>query len=215
MGYVLLIIDLVGLILLNPRYFFALTFFIILTATTLYLFDPIIFSEKFNYSFQRFFTMIKFFTEDGNTGAGADIRLSIWGVIWNDVTSSPFLLLFGHGELGVHSLGATYLEVNKTFGYSLFPVDTPESQYFDTLFRRGLVGLICLFFILFRIISISFKLVIIDSKFSYIYKALIIGFIGVAVTFIFLPLLRDRNFALFFFTVYALLSSRLYRILSK
>jgi hypothetical protein len=210
MGYVLLIIDLLFLMFLNPRYFFILTFFIILTSIAFYLFDPVIFGEKLNYSFKRFFEMVQFFTEGGHA-AGTDIRLSIWEVIWNDVTSSPFILLFGHGELGVHSLGATYLEFNQNWGYAVFPVDTPESQYFDTLFRRGFVGIICLFFILFRIIYISIKLLIIDSKFSYIYKALIIGFIGVAITFIFLPMLRDRNFALFFFVVYALLSSRLYR----
>jgi hypothetical protein len=214
MGYVLLIIDLVLLMFLNPRQVFALIFFIILCSIAFYLFDPVIFGEKLNYSFKRLTEMAQFFTH-GSLAGGTGIRLSIWEVIWNNITSSPFLLFFGHGELGVHSLDATYLNFNKNWGYAFFPVDTPESQYFDTLFRRGLVGVICLFIILFRIIYISFKLLIIDSKFSYIYKALIIGFIGVAVTFIFLPLLRDRNFALFFFTVYALLSSRLYQKLSN
>ena len=90
MGYVLLIIDLVLLMLLNPRYFFVLTFFIILTATGFYLFDPIDFCEKLNYSLKRFFTIIQYFT-GGRTTAGTDIRLSIWGVIWNDVSSSSFL----------------------------------------------------------------------------------------------------------------------------
>jgi O-antigen ligase len=180
-----------------------------------YLYDPELLIRKINYSIERFLTILEFFTLEDSSGAGADIRLSIWGVIWDEVSSSPFSLLFGNGELGVHSLGETYVEVDRIRGYAIFPVDTPESQYFDTLFRSGLIGVIFIFLILFRIIYISFKLLMHDSKFSYIYKPIIIGFTGVAVTFIFLPLLRDRNFALFFFSVYAVLSSRIHHVLLK
>ena len=215
MGYVLLIIDLILISVINPKYFFLLLLLLILASGIFYLFDPELLIRKINYSIERLLTILEFFTLEESSGAGADIRLSIWGVIWDEVSSSPFSLLFGNGELGVHSLGETYVEVDRIRGYAIFPVDTPESQYFDTLFRSGLIGVIFIFLILFRIIYISFKLLMHDSKFSYIYKPIIIGFTCVAVTFIFLPLLRDRNFALFFFTVYAVLSSRIHHVLLK
>ena len=96
-----------------------------------------------------------------------------------------------------------------------YSVLSAESQYFDTLFRQGLIGISFIFLMLFRLIYLLFKLIKIDIKFSNIYKGLLIGFIGVCVALIFLPMLRDRNFALFFFTVYAFLSSRLYKTLFK
>jgi hypothetical protein len=215
MGYVLLMIDLLLICMINPKYFILLFLLLTFSAFIFYVYDPQLFSEKINYSFKRLITILEFFTLEENSGAGADIRLSIWSVIWDDVISSPFSLLFGNGELGVHSLGATYVEVDRIRGYAIFPVDTPESQYFDTLFRSGLVGVVFILFVLYRIVYISFKLLTADSKFSYIYKPIIIGFIGVAITFIFLPLLRDRNFALFFFSVYAVLSSRIHHVLLK
>ena len=50
----------------------------------------------------------------------------------------------------------------------------------------------------------------IDQKFYDIYRAFFIGFIGVGFTCLFLPLLRDRTFVIFFFVAYGILSSRAY-----
>jgi len=215
MGYLLLFLDLTLLFFMNRKYFMLFIISMLLATIAFYLIDPIIFNEKFDYNLKRLNTMVNFFTGVAADTMGLDIRLNIWGIIVEEMKSSPVQLLFGTGEMGVHSLGESYIGYNRTTGYAVNPIQTAESQYFDTLFRRGLIGITFLFIILFRVIYLSFRLIKIDSEFAYIYKSFFIGFLGVALTFIFLPLLRDRNFALFFFTVYALLSSRIYGILSK
>ena len=58
---------------------------------------------------------------------------------------------------------------------------TSESQYFDTLFRRGIIGLIFIFVILFRAIYLSFYLMRFDKKLYDIYIVFFIGFIGMLV----------------------------------
>ena len=99
-------------------------------------------------------------------------------------------------------------------GPIIFPIMTSESQYFDTLFRRGFIGLIFTFAILFRVIYLSFYLMRFDKKFYDIYIVFYIGFIGAGFAFVMLPLLRDRTFVIFFFVAYAILSSGVY-IISK
>ena len=92
----------------------------------------------------------------------------------------------------MHSLNTSIVVYDTRWAWEseILPVATSESQYFDTIFRRGFIGLIFVFAILFRLIYLSFYLMRFDQKFYDIYIAFYIGFIGAGVTFIFLPLIE-------------------------
>lgn len=215
LGYVLLIVDLILIFYFSKKIFVFLVAISLIGLIALYFIDPLLFNEKIMYSVKRVYTMIDFFQGSSNYDSSFDFRISIWGFILEYISSSPFNFLFGSGEVGVHSLNASFPYIDYFGNYSEYRVTSAESGYLDTLFRRGLIGIIFLLTILIRLIYILIKLADIDRQFKNLYISLIIGFVGVLIAFIFLPLFRDRNFVLFFFVFYALLSSRFYRTLGK
>tara|TARA_B110000008_G_scaffold279349_1_gene326103 strand:- start:1950 stop:2531 length:582 start_codon:yes stop_codon:yes gene_type:complete len=172
--------------------------------------------NQLDYTIARFKTILNsisaLFSSNYSLDGSMFIRFEIWKKIIGEGLSSPLKFLFGSGELGVHSIKESFTIYDKSWGTRVYPVMTSESQYFDTFFRRGLVGLIFLIILLSRLVYLSFYLIKFDYRLNHLYRTFFIGFFGVGVTFIFLPLLRDRTFALFFFVTYAILSSRAYII---
>ena len=177
-------------------------------------------TDQFAYSYARFKTMIEAvltFSSSGNIIDGSiEIRIITWSKILEYVLSSPLKFLFGSGELGVHALNFSFITSDPSYktAYLRVYLLNSESQYFDTLFRRGFIGLIFLFTIIYRILYLSKYLSKFDKNYKDLYLMFYFGFIGTSFAFIFLPLLRDRVFVLFFFIAYALLSSRAYIISS-
>ena len=140
----------------------------------------------------------------------------IWDKILEWVLQSPLTLFFGSGEMGVHTLNETFI-LHDPRGVQdpiIWEVQTAESQYFDTLFRRGLIGLIFLLTILFRFCYLANYLIRFDQKFKDIYLSFYIWLFGLGFSLFLLPYMRDRTFSLFFFIAYAILSSRAYIIRS-
>ena len=173
---------------------------------------------QINFGIARFNTMVdsvmSIFSTNYIPNGSERVRFMIWDRILSSVLQSPLSMMFGSGELGVHSLEESFL-LNDDRGlyYATFwDVKTAESQFFDTLHRRGLIGLVFLYTIYFRFLYLLRYLLSFDKKFKDFYLAFYVWFFGFFVTLIFLPVLRDRNFVLFFFIAYAIVSSRAYII---
>ena len=232
LGYILLLINIFVLTIIYKKYFFQIFLPLIAIFIVSYfvyfrgaddVYELITSGEtnRLKYSIARFNTIVNsllsFFSEDYHLGGSESIRFLIWDKILEAATHNPLTFLFGSGELGVHSLNESYL-MDDTTGrqYAFFrEIKTAESQFFDTLFRRGFIGLIFFFTILFRLVYLANYLRHFDQKFKDLYLAVYIWLIGVSFTLFYLPFMRDRAFSLFFFIVYAILSSRAYVIRSN
>ena len=237
LGYLLLLSNLLGLGVYYRKYFLKIFLPILVLMVFLYIFyfrnagdvyelmtdiaennieDSIM--VQINFGIARFNTMVdsvlSIFSTNYIPNGSERVRFMIWDRILSSVLQSPLSMIFGSGELGVHSLKDSFL-LNDDRGlyYATFwDVNTSESQFFDTLFRRGLIGLVFLYTIYFRFFYLLRYLISFDKKFKDFYLAFYVWFFGFFVTLIFLPVLRDRAFALFFFIAYAILSSRAYII---
>jgi hypothetical protein len=246
-GYVLLLANLLALSFVYKKYFLSilLPFFVFLTFVYVFYFSQVgnvyelisandqrqfnnvntnlfvIMGNQIQYSIASFNTLVDsflaFFSEDYSLEGSVRIRFLIWDKILEEVLKSPVSMIFGSGEIGVHSLNETFLVKDDTERY--FPViwtlNNAESQFFDTFFRRGFVGIIFLFTLVFRFIYIANYLRKYDQKNKDIALVFFIWLIGLTFLIIFLPVMRDRILVMFFFINYAVLSSRLYKIQSK
>jgi hypothetical protein len=171
--------------------------------------------NNFYYSVARFNTMINSILSifDSNVSyldGSLRTRFATWKIILENVISSPHQFLFGNGELGVHTLNESILIVDPRWYYPFekYYIMNSESQFFDTLFRRGFIGLVFLAMILSRVVFLSRYLMKWDKKFYSLYTSFYYGFLATVVTSLFLPILRDRTFVIFFFVAYAILSTR-------
>ena len=171
--------------------------------------------NQFYYSLARFNTMINsilamFDSNFSSIDGSIKIRFVTWQLILENVSTSPFKFLFGNGELGVHSLNESILIYDPRWDYAFsnYKIMTSESQYFDTLFRRGFIGLVFLAIILSRVVWLSRWLMKWDKQFYSLYASFYYGFFASVVTCFFLPIMRDRTFVIFFFVAYAILSTR-------
>ena len=231
MGYLLLVVNLIVFAFLSKKYlfFFFLPFLVTIILLWIFYFNSIgdvhslmaaYETNQFHYSIARFKTMtdsiMSIFSSNYSLDGSTFLRFQIWQIILDEALSSPISFLFGSGELGVHSLNKFFIvyDTSWVLGSEIYPVLTSESQYFDAIFRRGFIGLIFVFALLFRVIYLSFYLMRFDKKLYDIYVVFFTGFIGAGFAFVMLPLLRDRTFVIFFFVAYAILSSRVY-IISK
>ena len=232
LGYVLFLINFFCLFFVYKKYFFFIVTPIVL-AGCLYFASYFASvgdvwalgtennTNQFSYTVARATTMItssvEFFSSGNIVDGSLTIRSQIWERILEYILSSPLNFLFGSGELGVHSLNFSFLVFDDSWsdGQMFQGVFSSESQYFDTLFRRGIIGIIFLFTIIFRVLFLSNYLRNFDKKNKDLYLVFLIGFIGLSFAFIFLPILRDRAFVIFFFIAYALLSSRAYIISNR
>ena len=232
LGYILLLINILVVTIIYKKYFIKVFLPLIVIFVVSYVvyfrgaddvYELITTGEKNRllYSIARFNTVVDsllaMFSEDYQLGGSESIRFLIWDKILEASSHSPLTLIFGSGELGVHTLNESFLMHDATGRqFSKFvEIKTAESQFFDTLFRRGLVGLIFLFIIIFRFIHLANYLRHFDQKFKDLYLAVYIWLIGLSFTLLYLPFMRDRTFSLFFFIAYAILSSRAYLIPSN
>lgn len=232
LGYILLLINISVLFFIYKKYFFKIFLPLIVIFIVLYVYyirgaDNVFElidsrdSSQIKYSIARFNTLISsalsLFSTDYQLSGSESIRFLIWDKILESMIYNPLILVFGSGELGVHTLNESISMFNITGMQfiSNMEIETAESQLFDTLFRRGLVGLIFLVTIFVRFIYLANYLRHFDPKFKDIYLALFIWLYGLSFTLLVLPFMRDRTFALFFFIVYAILSSRAYLIRSN
>ena len=158
-------------------------------------------------------SFLSFFSSEFELSGSFQIRFMIWDKILDFIAQSPFTIFFGFGEIGVQLLDENLLVKSPS---ALFPVVWPlnnaESQIFDTLFRRGIIGIIFLFTIVFRFAYLANYLRKYDNKIKDIALVFLIWIIGYSFVIFFLPLMRDRILVIFFFTFYAVFSSRVYKI---
>jgi len=235
-GYLILLMNILILSVIYRRYFFSISLPLIALFIAIYVLyfrhvgdvyelqldrdaNQLLFSiARFNTFVNSFFSI---FSDDFSFYGSERVRFGIWNQILESVLQSPFTFIFGYGELGVHSLNESFLMhylidadnfSKKGYYPYMWEIETSESQLFDTLFRRGLIGIIFLFTIFIRFIYLTNQLMRIDKKFKDIYLALNIYLISISVVLVILPFMRDRAFSLFFFIAYAILSSRAYII---
>jgi len=233
-GYLLLLMNILALSVIYRRYFFSIFLPLIALFIIIYVlyfrhigdvYELMLDSDanQLLFSIARFNTFVNsifsIFSDDFILYSSERVRFEIWNKILESVSQSPFTLLFGYGEIGVHALNESFLmhylidaanfTKNGYYPY-IWEVETSESQLFDTLFRRGLIGVFFLFTIFIRFMYLTNQLMRIDKKFKDIYLGLNIYIISISVALIILPFMRDRAFSLFFFIAYAILSSRAY-----
>jgi len=196
-AYLLLLIDTV-LIAWFIKFKFRIENFILLLATFPVLYFMLSEYMYLDHLIRRFMKIINILY-DYKTDGSTDVRVSTWVWIIKYLYSNPIQMIFGTGN------NIAFYNLSIEVGNSLVSIRTSESQYFDTLLRYGLVGLLLEFTILFRLIWNVFKLEYYDIYNKDIYLAFKIFFYGLLVFLIFEPSLHDREFGIFIFVIYGLL----------
>ena len=127
----------------------------------------------------------------------ANIRILIWKSIINELSSDPFHLLFGYGQLG-----SSYMDIsNSTLSGNYVGGTSAHSQYFDTLVRSGVVGMLFEILIFIYAIKRSIDLKEISSM-PYFFGAHASALIGILFFGIFHETIRWQMFG-FYFWFYA------------
>lgn len=198
-GYICLVVDLVILFFMRPK-----KIFIFIVVTTLLLSVLILkYSEKISWLKQvtnRVQVMVAAFKNPATDSSASD-RIATWKIIGDITLSDPVRFLFGSGELGIAYSGKTAKGVDKRFN-----ILTAESQYFDTLIRSGVIGLILTLMVSIRMITVSFLLKN-HKKYGWFYTAMFIGYVAMLQYNMFAESFRFMNFGLFFYAVYGFVVS--------
>jgi hypothetical protein len=196
-AYLLLMIDVLFIFFFTP----------IRRRITLILFIlPIIYLLFIEYKYldivlqrwSQIFTIISDYTIDGS----ASVRVKTWAWMVNYLSENPLNAIFGTTQ----SIASYGVKIDTPSG--LINIMSPESQYFDTLFRSGFIGLILELTIMIRFLIVSRMLSIYDRDSLDVYHVFTVFSLGLMLFLVFEPSLRDREFGIFVFFCYGLLVKR-------
>jgi O-antigen ligase len=160
------------------------------------------YSDIFNQVGSRFSFMMESIRNPA-VDYSASYRIEIWSSIYNYLVSTPVNLLFGTGELGI-----AYLQREITVFGDNYIALSAESQYFDTILRRGVLGFSIFVFILYRSIMLSWALVKKQAPYAWIYISIFTWLLAMVPYNLFNESIRYRTIGILFYVIYGFLVSQ-------